>query len=182
MPFTFEKLKIQEIILVTPRIFKDNRGIFFESFKQSEFAANGITEKFIQDNISKSSKGVLRGLHYQINPHAQGKLVRCLSGSIFDVAVDIRKSSSTFGQWVSVELNNENQQMVYIPPGFAHGFYTQSEKAEVMYKVTEEYNSNSERGIIWNDEEISINWPSTNALLSEKDMALKGLIDADIFD
>ena len=181
MPFTFEKLHIPDVIVITPRIFKDNRGIFFESFKQSEFAANGIKEKFVQDNISKSTKGVLRGLHYQLNPHAQGKLVRCLSGSIFDVAVDIRKNSSTFGQWVGLELNNENQKMIYIPAGFAHGFYTNSQKAEVMYKVTSEYNSESERGILWNDKSLNVQWPTKRPILSEKDSLLKTLRETDIF-
>ena len=181
MPFIFEKLKIPEVIAITPRIFKDSRGIFFESFKQSEFAINRITDVFVQDNISKSAKGVLRGLHYQIRPHAQGKLVHCLSGAIFDVAVDIRKSSPTFAQWVGIELNNENQKMIYIPAGFAHGFFTLSEKAEVMYKVTSEYNPESERGIIWNDKDIKVQWPTKKPKLSEKDALLKSFQDADIF-
>jgi len=181
MPFIFEKLKIPEIQIITPRVFKDNRGIFFEAFKQSEFTANGITEKFVQDNISHSSKGVLRGLHYQIEPYAQGKLVRCVSGAIFDVAVDIRKSSPTFGQWDTIELNDENKKMIYIPPGFAHGFYTLSENAEVMYKTTSEYHLQSERGIIWNDKDINVKWPDEKPLLSEKDSTLKGLKEADIF-
>ena len=120
-------------------------------------------------------------MHYQIEPYAQGKLVRCVAGSIFDVAVDIRKSSPAFGQWVGVELNDTNQKMFYIPPGFAHGFYTISEKAEVMYKVTSEYNPQSERGIIWNDKEIGIKWPASEVLLSEKDSILKGINEADIF-
>lgn len=182
MPFTFEKLKISELILITPRVFSDNRGYFFESYKLSEFNASGINAKFVQDNVSKSYRDVLRGLHYQIEPFAQGKLVRCLSGSIFDVAVDIRKGSPTCGQWAGIELNEENQQMLYIPPGFAHGFYTLTEKAEVMYKVTAEYNKASERGIIWNDKEISIHWPSDNPLLSEKDASLGSFKTADIFD
>ena len=181
MPFTFEPQQISQIIVVTPRIFKDQRGLFFESYKQSEFAENGIAETFIQDNISKSSRGVLRGLHYQIDPVAQGKLVRCVTGSVFDVAVDIRKSSPSFGKWVGVELNDTNQKMIYIPPGFAHGFYTISENAEVMYKVTAEYHPQSERGIIWNDKDIGIEWPSSQVLLSEKDSILKGIKEADIF-
>lgn len=182
MPFTFKKCKIEEVIVVTPQIFKDQRGYFFESFKQSEFKANGINEKFVQDNISKSSKGVLRGLHYQINPYAQGKLVRCLKGAIFDVAVDIRSSSLTFGQWVGYELSEDNQQMLYIPAGFAHGFYTLTNNTEVMYKVTSEYNRESERGIIWNDDDLNINWPSKKPLLSEKDNMLPNLTLADKFD
>ena len=182
MPFTFEKCKIEEVILITPKIFKDKRGFFFESFKQSEFSANGIIESFVQDNISRSSKGVLRGLHYQINPHAQGKLVRCLLGTIFDVAVDIRKNSATYRQWVGYELSDTNQQMLYIPAGFAHGFYTLSKSAEVLYKVTTEYNHNSERGIIWNDKELNIKWPSTNPLLSEKDNKLPRLSMTEIFE
>ena len=182
MPFTFEKLKIPHIILITPRVFEDKRGHFFESYKQSEFNINGITEEFVQDNISKSSQGVLRGLHYQIEPHAQGKLIRCVSGAILDVAVAIRKSSSSFGQWIAVELNNENKKMIYIPPGFAHGFYTISETAEIMYKVTSEYHAQSERGIIWNDNDINIEWPEEKPLLSEKDAILSAFKRADIFD
>jgi len=181
MPFTFEKSEIPQVIIVTPHVFKDNRGLFFESYKYSEFASNGISEHFVQDNISRSSAGVLRGLHYQITPHAQGKLIRCITGAIFDVAVDIRKSSVSFGQWVGVELSAENQKMMYIPPGFAHGFYTLSDEAEVIYKTTAEYSPQSERGIIWNDKDINIAWPAKNPLLSEKDALLEGLKKAYLF-
>ena len=181
MPFTFEQSNIPQVIIITPRVFKDNRGLFFESYKYSEFASNGISENFVQDNISKSSRDVLRGLHYQIAPYAQGKLIRCVTGAIFDVAVDVRKSSATFGKWISVELTAVNQKMIYIPPGFAHGFYTLSDEAEVIYKVTAEYNPQSERGIIWNDKNIGIAWPGENPLLSEKDALLKGIKTADLF-
>ena len=151
-----------------------------ESFKESEFAANNIAEKFVQDNISKSSKGVLRGLHYQIDPHAQGKLVRCLAGAIFDVAVDIRKNSPTIGKWIGVELTEENRLSLWIPPGFAHGFYVLSETAEFTYKCTDIYTPSAERGIIWNDSDIGIEWPIDGdaLILSDKDNNNPSLKDA----
>ena len=181
MPFTFEKQIIQDLIEISPKIFEDDRGHFFESYKKSEFDENGINVTFVQDNRSYSSKGVLRGLHYQLPPFAQGKLVQCLSGEIFDVAVDIRKSSDTFGKWLGVNLSGEKKNMFYIPPGFAHGFYTISEQAEVMYKVTAEYNQQSERGIIWNDPDLSIDWKGDKILLSDKDQKIPQLKNAEIF-
>ncbi|EKE03252.1 MAG: hypothetical protein ACD_20C00228G0018 [uncultured bacterium] len=180
MPFEFKKLEIPEIILVTPRVFGDDRGFFMETYKKSEFAKNGITEEFVQDNHSKSSKGVLRGLHYQKNPKAQGKLIRCTKGEIFDVGVDIRKGSPTFGKWCRVVLSEQNRQMLYVPAGFAHGFLVLSDEAEVLYKATEEYSPENDRGIIWNDHEIGVNWQMDNPIVSEKDEILPYLQEADI--
>lgn len=181
MPFEFNKLEIPELILIKPRIFNDNRGHFFESYKKSEFEKNGISDNFVQDNCSKSLKNVVRGLHYQVEPFAQSKLVRCIEGAIFDVAVDIRKHSPTFGKWVGCELTAANMQMLYIPVGFAHGFYTLSESAEVVYKVSAEYNPNAERGIIWDDKELNIKWPGKEVLLSDKDKLFKSLKESEIF-
>ena len=166
----FVKSYIPEIILITPKVLGDARGFFFESYKKSLFIENGITEEFIQDNHSESNFGVLRGLHYQLNPYAQGKLVRCCRGKVFDVAVDIRKNSPTFGKWVGYELSQENKQMLYIPAGFAHGFITLSDKAELLYKTTNEYSAKDDRGVLWNDPTIGINWQGvTEPILSVKD-------------
>lgn len=181
MPFEFRKLEIPSLIIVKPRVFSDNRGYFFESYKKSEFINNGITDIFVQDNCSKSTKNVLRGLHYQLPPYAQSKLVRCIQGHIFDVAVDIRKNSSTFGKWLGYELSETNMEMLYIPEGFAHGFVTLSDTAEIEYKVSAEYNPESERGIIWNDVEINIDWPVKDVLLSDKDKVFKALSESDTF-
>ena len=170
MTFEFIKQNIEDVILIKPKVFCDNRGFFMESYKKSEFVANGIDVDFVQDNHSKSSAHVLRGLHYQANPHAQAKLVRCLKGKIYDVAVDIRPNSKTFGQYVKVELSEENKQMLYIPEGFAHGFVVLSEVAEIHYKTNSEYASESDRGGLWNDKDININWEiDFEPILSEKD-------------
>ena len=170
MTFEFIKQNIEDVILIKPKVFCDNRGFFMESYKKSEFIANGIDVDFVQDNHSKSSAHVLRGLHYQVNPHAQAKLVRCLKGKIYDVAVDIRPNSNTFGQYVKVELSEENKQMLYIPQGFAHGFVVISENAEILYKTSGEYAPESDRGILWNDKDININWEiDFEPILSEKD-------------
>lgn len=169
MPFTFKRLAIPDIVLIEPEIFKDERGIFMETYKYSYFARFGIRESFVQDNYSRSFKNVLRGLHFQSNPMGQGKLVWCTKGVIFDVAVDIRKGLPTFGQWVSMELSEENNLMLYIPPGFAHGFVVLSGFAEVVYKCTEEYSPEHDRGIMWNDPDIKIQWPVKAPVLSEKD-------------
>jgi dTDP-4-dehydrorhamnose 3,5-epimerase len=179
MPFTFEQLSIPEIILIKPAIFGDARGFFMETYKYSDFRNRRISEHFVQDNYSKSSHGVLRGLHYQKDPHAQGKLVQCIRGAIFDVAVDMRKGSATFGQWVGAELSGENHQMLYVPEGFAHGFVVLSESADVLYKCTKEYSQENDRGIIWNDPDINIQWPVKNPVLSEKDMQHPSLKDSD---
>ena len=172
MPFIFDKTDIEDVLVITPKIFTDQRGNFFESYKRSEFKDNGLKEDFVQDNCSKSEKGVLRGLHYQIVPFIQGKLVRCIAGTIFDVAVDIRRGSATFGKWVGYELSAENNKMLYMPPGFAHGFQTLTDFAEVAYKITAEYDFKSERGLRWNDPQIGIKWPLTDNLLSDKDISL----------
>lgn len=170
MPFVFEPQKIKDVILVRPKVFGDNRGFFLESYKKSDFFANGITVEFNQDNHSKSTKHVLRGLHYQQAPYGQAKLVRCSRGRIYDVAVDIRKNSPTFGQYVKVELSEENKHMLFIPEGFAHGFVVLSDVAELLYKASGEYAPNADRGIIWNDKDINIDWEiDFEPILSEKD-------------
>lgn len=179
MPFKFTKLSIPEVVLIEPRVFRDERGFFIETYKHSEFADAGIREYFVQDNHSQSSRDVLRGLHYQINPKAQGKLLRCSKGRIFDVAVDIRKGSPDYGKWVGLELSDENNNMIYIPPGFAHGFLTLSDTAEVLYKCTEEYSPGHERGIAWNDPDINIDWTIKAPILSAKDLSYPMLKDAD---
>ena len=158
MPFEFKKLEIEGVVLVKPIVFSDDRGFFMETYKYSDFAKNGIKENFVQDNHSKSVKNVLRGIHFQLNPKAQGKLVRCTKGKIFDVAVDLRKNSPTFKKWVGVELSEENKYMLYIPAGFGHAFLTLSNEAEVLYKATEEYSKEHDSGIRWNDPEINITW------------------------
>lgn len=170
MPFRFERQKIEDVILVIPKVFGDNRGFFMESYKKSEFYANGITEDFSQDNHSKSTKGVLRGLHYQKSPNGQAKIVRCVRGKIYDVAVDIRPESKTFGQYVKVELSEDNKNMLYIPVGFAHGFVALSDDVEILYKASGEYAPQAEMGIIWNDPDINIDWEiDFEPMLSDKD-------------
>ena len=169
MPFDFSRLEIPGLILIGQRVFSDARGFFLEMYKHSDFAAAGIPEHFVQDNYSRSMQGTLRGLHFQINPKAQGKLVCCLRGTIFDVAVDIRAGSPHYGKWAGVELSGEKRQMLYVPPGFAHGFQVLSESAEVLYKCTEEYSPADDRGIIWNDPDIRISWPVSDPVLSAKD-------------
>lgn len=170
MPFEFEKQKIEDVILVKPTVFGDNRGFFMETYKKSDFVKNGIDIDFIQDNHSKSSHRVLRGLHYQAKPYGQAKLVRCVKGKIYDVAVDLRKNSKTFGQYVKVELSEENKQMLFIPEGFAHGFVVLSDEAEILYKVNKEYAPNSDRGVLWSDNDLNIDWGiDFEPILSEKD-------------
>ena len=172
MPFEFVKQKIKDIILVKPKIYVDNRGFFLESYKKSEFCSNGIDVDFCQDNCSKSYYRVLRGLHYQIKPYGQAKLIRCTKGKIFDVALDLRNNSETFGEYVKVELSSQNQHMLYIPEGFAHGFVVLSDKAEIFYKTSSEYMPEYERGIIWNDEDLNIDWGiDFEPILSSKDIA-----------
>ena len=179
-------------LLLTPRVFGDDRGFFFESWNQRSFAAAlGLPLErapgFVQDNHSRSSRGVLRGLHYQLPPHAQGKLVRCILGDIFDVAVDIRRSSPTFGQWVGAVLSSENQQQLWVPEGFAHGFLTLSEHAEVLYKTTDFWSQECERAIRWDDPQVAIAWPLNSLgriepLLAGKDAAAPWLADAQAVD
>ena len=174
--------KIEEVILIKPNVCDDNRGFFLESYKKSIFTNNGISANFVQDNHSKSSHGVLRGLHYQLVPKTQAKLVRCPSGNIFNVAVDIRSSSPTFGQWVGYELSEDNKFMLYVPGGFAHGFLTLSESAELLYKTSDEYSEKHERVIIYNDPTIGIEWPKLDSelLLSAKDQQAPVLANAEM--
>ncbi|MCT4716371.1 dTDP-4-dehydrorhamnose 3,5-epimerase [Enterobacteriaceae bacterium H18W14] len=176
------KTSIPDVLVFEPRVFGDDRGFFFESFNQRLFEqAIGRNVNFVQDNHSCSSKGVLRGLHYQIAPVAQAKLVRCLRGSIFDVAVDIRKNSLTFGKWVGVELSASNKKQIWIPEGFAHGFIALEEDSEILYKTNNFYSKDCERAIIWNDRNLNILWPMKPEIISDKDMQALGFDNADIF-
>ncbi len=177
MPFNTKRLEIPDVILIEPIIFKDERGFFIETYKKSDFEKFGIPFDLYQDNHSRSKKGVLRGLHYQLHPKAQGKLVRCIKGKIWDVAVDIRRGSPWFGKWVAAELSEDNHLMLWIPHGFAHGFVALDE-SEVFYKTTSEYASELDAGIRWNDPELSIAWPIEIPNLSRKDAELPFLRDA----
>ncbi len=160
--------KIPEVLLIEPDVYPDRRGFFIEAWHVEKYASHGIDQPFVQDNRSRSGHGVLRGLHYQLkNP--QGKLVSVMSGAVYDVAVDIRVGSPTFGQWVGLELNDENHNQLYIPPGFAHGFCVLSEKVDFMYKCTDFYAPDDEYGIIWNDPDLGIEWPGTEFSISDKD-------------
>jgi dTDP-4-dehydrorhamnose 3,5-epimerase len=183
MPFTVTPTAIPDVLVLTPKVFGDARGFFYESFNARDFAqATGIDTQFVQDNHSKSAKGVLRGLHYQIQ-HAQGKLVRVVQGRVFDVAVDLRKSSPTFGRWVGAELSAENCMQMWVPPGFAHGFVVLSESAEFLYKTTDYWYPEHERSLLWNDPAIGIEWPiDAEPLLAAKDQAGKLLAQAELFD
>ena len=170
--FTFKKLEIPDVLVIQTKIFSDKRGFFLESFKESEFISNGINKKLVQDNISHSTRGVLRGLHFQKNPKPQAKLVTVIKGKIFDVAVDIRKNSPTYGKWVSQILSEEEHNLLYVPEGLAHGFCVLSEEADVYYKVSNEYSSEHEDGIVWNDPNLNISWPLTDVIVSDKDKQL----------
>jgi dTDP-4-dehydrorhamnose 3,5-epimerase len=176
-------LAIPDVLLIQPKVFGDTRGFFFESFNQKAFnEATGTSHQFVQDNHSRSTQGVLRGLHYQIQ-QPQGKLVRVVQGAVFDVAVDIRRSSPTFGQWVGAELSADNHHQLWVPPGFAHGFLVLSESADFLYKTTGYYAPEHERCILWNDSEISIQWPiDIKPLLSVKDAAGLCLAKAELFE
>lgn len=170
MPFIFDKTKIQDVILIKPKVFGDDRGFFIETYKKSDFVQNGISVDFVQDNHSRSTKGVLRGLHYQMPPKMQAKLVRCVRGKIFDVVVDIRKNSKTFGKWIGFELSEENKHMLYIPVGFAHGFIALSDDTEILYKTSNEFCLELDRGIRWDDPGLNIDWGiDFNPLISYKD-------------
>lgn len=169
MPFEFAQTALPGVLLIRPTIFGDERGFFIELYKHTDFMRGGIREHLVQDNYSRSSRGVLRGLHYQRDPHAQGKLVMCVKGGIYDVAVDIRNGSPHYAKWTGVELTDENRLMLYIPPGFAHGFQVLSDSADVLYKCTGEYSPANDRGIIWNDPDINIVWPLKEPVLSGKD-------------
>ncbi len=172
---------LPDVLLLEPRVFSDERGFFFESWNQRALAAAGLDATFVQDNHSCSQKNVLRGLHYQIE-HAQGKLVRVCSGAVFDVAVDLRKTSPTFARWVAVTLSAQNKQMLWIPPGFAHGFLVLSEVAEFLYKTTDYWYPEHERTLLWNDPALGIDWPLSGApRLAAKDAAGRPLAQADVF-
>lgn len=174
--------ELPDVLILQPRVFEDERGFFLESYQKERFAAAGISFEFVQDNHSLSLRGVLRGLHYQIR-QPQGKLVRVISGEVFDVAVDIRRSSPAFGQWMGVNLSAENKTMLWIPPGFAHGFYVLSEQAEVLYKATDYYAPQWERTILWSDPALGIRWPAGPApIVSAKDAAGLPLSQAELFE
>ncbi len=179
MPFTFEKTALEGVMIITPRIFPDGRGYFYESYKTGDFKQAGINSVFVQDNISSSAYGVVRGLHYQKSPHAQGKLLEVLSGSIIDVVVDIRKGSTNYGKWLKFNLSKENHKMIYVPAGFAHGFVAISETVEIHYKVDNEYCKAAEGGVLWSDPALGIDWGIENPVLSEKDAKLPPLAEAD---
>ena len=177
------RTRIPDVWLIEPRVFGDERGFFFESFNEQAFnAATGNTLPFVQDNHSKSTKGVLRGLHYQLPPRAQGKLVRVVQGEVFDVAVDIRKGSPTYGQWIAETLSADNKKQLWIPLGFAHGFLTLSDTAEFLYKTTDTWSPEHERAIIWNDPALNINWPlnGVTPTLAPKDAAALAFNAAEI--
>lgn len=178
----FVKLEIPEVILIQPDVYTDERGFFFESWQKIKFEKEGICDEFVQDNHSKSSKNVLRGLHYQIQ-HPQGKLIRVIVGEVYDIAVDLRKKSPTFGKWVGTYLSADNFGMLWIPPKFAHGFLVLSDSAEFVYKTTDFYAPQYERTILWNDPQIGINWPLNDGLplLSSKDLDGKLLNESEVF-
>ncbi len=169
MPFNFEPTEIPDVIAVLPRVFQDSRGYFLESYRQSHFLEGRLPGTFVQDNQSRSVCGTLRGLHFQTGEYAQGKLVRCLQGEVYDVAVDIRPDSASFGKWVARSLSADNHAMLYVPPGFAHGFQVVSDTADVLYKCTTEYAPAHEGGLMWNDPDLAIAWPIAAALISDKD-------------
>jgi len=172
MRFEFERLPLDGLVLIKPKAFFDGRGYFMESYRESDFFAAGINNRFVQDNHSFSVKNVLRGLHFQLNPRAQGKLVRVVQGAVWDVAVDLRRQSPTFAKWEGYELTGENRHMLYIPPGFAHGFLALSDDVHMLYKCTDEYDPASDAGVRWDDPEIGIPWPVADPIVSEKDRAL----------
>ena len=172
---------IPDVKIIKPDVFGDDRGYFFESFHVDKFATFGITDPFLQDNESRSQKNVLRGLHYQLNPYAQGKLIRVIRGAVLDIAVDIRRDSPTFGKWVSMELTGENKWICWIPAGFAHGFVTLEDDTIFTYKCSAMYNKASEGSIRWNDPELNIDWGISDPLLSDKDKVAPLLKDARVF-
>lgn len=176
----FHKTDLPGVIIVEPQVFGDERGFFMETYHQPRFAAAGIDLPFVQDNHSRSRRGVLRGLHYQLR-HAQGKLVRVVQGEIFDVAVDARRSSPTFGRWFGTILSDTNRQLLYVPPGFAHGFCVVSDSADVLYKTTDVYHPEEERSVLWNDPAIGITWPVTDPIVSARDAEGKPLAEAECF-
>ena len=182
MPFRFTPGPIEGLMIIEPTAFPDERGVFLETYKESEFRKAGLTDRYVQDNHSVSISGVLRGLHYQLPPYAQAKLIRVVKGRVWDVAVDLRKTSKTFRKWHGIELSEDNRKMFYIPAGFAHGFMTLADGTEFLYKCTAEYNKERDRGIRWDDPEIGIEWPGEKPLVSPKDQALPFCRDAEIFE
>ena len=185
MPYTVTPTAIADVLILEPKVFGDDRGFFFESFNQKDFMEKtGLHVEFVQDNHSRSGKGVLRGLHYQIQ-HPQGKLVRVTEGAVFDVAVDMRKNSPTFAQWVGVELSADNKRQLWVPPGFAHGFVVTSDSAEFLYKTTDYWYPEFERSLLWNDPTVGVQWPLKGLgepKLAVKDAAGKLLGEAEVFD
>ena len=179
MQYQFTRLDIPDVILVTLKKFGDSRGFFMETYREKVFTENGIPGSFVQENFSKSNKGILRGLHYQMDPYAQGKLVRVVSGSVLDVAVDIRKGSPTFGRHIAVTLSENEPTMLWEPTGFAHGFAVLEDNTQFSYKTTDYYHPEVERSILWSDPELKINWPDMNFNLSEKDKDALCLKDAE---
>lgn len=182
MPFAFQPLdELPDVVRVEPRRFEDDRGWFMEAYKASDFVEAGIGDGFVQDNQSLSAQaGVLRGIHYQLAPHAQGKLVRCLRGRIFDVAVDLREGSPTFGEWVAETLDGDSGTMLWVPPGFGHGFQALEDGTEVLYKATAEYAPDHERAIRWDDPTLSIDWPIDDPILKDADAKAPELDDAEM--
>jgi dTDP-4-dehydrorhamnose 3,5-epimerase len=179
----FEPTEIPDVVLIRPKVFGDARGYFFESWEERKFAAAGLDMKFVQDNHSRSARNILRGLHYQIQ-QSQGKLVRVVAGTVFDVAVDIRRSSPTFGRWVGATLSEENHHMLWVPPGFAHGFLVLSEYADFVYRCTDSYAPAHERAIQWNDPDLGVAWPlaeGVQPVLSAKDAVARRFRDADYY-
>jgi dTDP-4-dehydrorhamnose 3,5-epimerase len=179
MSFRFTRTAIPEAVVIDPRVFADERGFFLEAYKRSEFAAAGITDTFVQTNRSRSTQGILRGLHYQKNPMAQAKLVWASSGVVYDVIVDLRRHGPSYGRWISEILSAENKKMLYVPAGFAHGFCVLSPEAEVVYMTSEEYNPDLEAGILWNDPDLRIDWPVSSPRLSDRDRRWPGFNSAD---
>ena len=179
MSFTFEPLAIPEVVLVKPLVRRDARGFFMETYKRSAFCEAGITATFVQDNTSRSSRGTLRGLHYQLPPAAHAKLVSVVAGEVLDVAVDIRRGSPFYGRWVSAVLSETNKHQLFVPVGFAHGFLVRSETADVTYKISHEYSPEHDRGVVWNDPALGIDWGLLEPLLSERDREQPPLAAAD---
>ncbi len=179
MAFTFLPTAISDVVEIKPASYPDDRGEFAELYKRSEFQKAGIVDQFVQTNYSRSKKGVLRGMHYQIAPAAQAKLIRVVFGSVFDVAVDIRKESPTFGEWVAVTLSAKEKNMLYIPEGFAHGLCALEEDTQMEYNCSREYSPEHERGIVWNDKDIAIAWPISDPILAERDAAYPALAHAE---
>ncbi len=177
MPFSFQPTTLPGVIVVKPRIFEDERGFFLESYKRDDFIAAGITDSFVQDNHSFSTRGVLRGIHFQYAPHAQGKLVRTIDGTVWDVAVDLRPDSATFRKWIGVELDSAEGTMLYIPAGYGHAFVVLSEKVHVLYKCTAVYAPQADGGVRWDDPDLAIEWPIEDPVVSGKDAGLPSLAE-----